>query len=59
MTTYPATGPRILPKGDLADNVARFRRSLRAESVSPNTILANCGALERLADYLSGNGCRP
>ena len=43
----------ILTAGDLADNLGRFRRSLRAENVSPNTILAYCGAVERLAEYLT------
>jgi site-specific recombinase XerD len=42
--------------GDLGDNLARFRRSLRAENRSPNTILAYCGAVERLAEYLIAQG---
>jgi site-specific recombinase XerD len=46
----------ILAAGDLSDNLARFRRSLRAENVSPNTILAYCGAVERLADFLIAEG---
>jgi site-specific recombinase XerC len=46
----------ILSAGDLSDNLARFRRSLRAENVSPNTILAYCGAVERLADFLIAEG---
>ena len=50
------TAARIVPQGDLAHNQARFRRSLRAEKVSPNTILAYCGAVERLADYLTAAG---
>ena len=53
MAVKSTTGPHIVAtSGDLGDNLARFRRSLRAENVSPNTILAYCGAVERLADYL-------
>ena len=46
----------ILAASDLGDNLARFRRSLRAENASPNTILAYCGAVERLADFLTAEG---
>jgi site-specific recombinase XerD len=42
--------------GDLATNVASFRRHLRAENVSPNTVLAYVGAVEQLADYLVAQG---
>jgi site-specific recombinase XerC len=45
----------VATDGDLGDHLARFRRSLRAENVSPNTILAYCGAVERLAEYLTVN----
>jgi site-specific recombinase XerD len=52
-----ANSPSIVPtSGDLGDNLARFRRSLRAENVSPNTILAYCGAVERFVDFLVGAG---
>lgn len=55
MTVKSANSPGIVATGgDLGDNLARFRRSLRAEDVSPNTILAYCGAVERLADFLVG-----
>lgn len=51
-----ANSPRIVATtGDLGDNLARFRRSLRAENVSPNTILAYCGAVDRLVDFLVGS----
>jgi site-specific recombinase XerD len=56
MATSTQSATRIVTQGDLSDNLARFRRSLRAENVSPNTILAYCGAVERLADYLSAQG---
>jgi site-specific recombinase XerD len=46
----------VATAGDLSDHLARFRRSLRAENVSPNTILAYCGAVERLAEYLTAQG---
>ena len=53
MAVENPTATRIVATpGDLADNLARFRRSLRAENVSPNTILAYGGAVERLAEYL-------
>ena len=53
MAVKSANSPRIVATpGDLGDNLARFRRSLRAENVSPNTILAYCGAVERLVDFL-------
>jgi site-specific recombinase XerC len=57
VTAKSANSPRIVATaGDLGDNLARFRRSLRAENVSPNTILAYCGAVERLVDYLVAAG---
>lgn len=53
MAVKSANSPRIVATaGDLGDSPARFRRRLRAENVSPNTILAYCGAAERLAEYL-------
>ena len=48
----------VATTGDLGDNLARFRRSLRAENVSPNTILAYCGAVERLVDFLVASDLR-
>jgi site-specific recombinase XerC len=55
MTGQAAKGEIVSTDGDLGDNLARFRRSLRAENVSPNTILAYCGAVERLADFLTNH----
>ena len=44
MAAKSADSPRIVPTaGDLGDTLARFRRSLRAENVSPNMLLAYCG----------------
>lgn len=57
MAVNKPTARRIVATdGDLGDQLARFRRSLRAENVSPNTILAYCGAVERLAEFLTANG---
>lgn len=56
MVANASPSPGILTAGDLSDNLARFRRSLRAENVSPNTILAYCGAVERLAEFLNAAG---
>jgi hypothetical protein len=46
-----ANSPRIVATArDTGDDLVRFCRSLRAENVSPNTILAYCGADKRLVD---------
>ena len=52
----PTAGAIVATPGDLGDNLARFRRSLRAQNVSPNTVLAYGGAVERLAEYLVAQG---
>jgi len=46
---HDPTAAHPIPTGDLAVNIAAFRRHLRAESVSPNTLLAYVGAVEQLA----------
>jgi site-specific recombinase XerD len=56
MAVKHSTASRIVTAGDLADNRDRFRRSLRAENASPNTITAYTGAVDRLADYLTDKG---
>lgn len=42
--------------GDLAMNVASFRRHLRAQNVSSNTVAAYTSAVEQFADYLVEQG---
>jgi hypothetical protein len=50
-----ANSPGIVAiAGDLGEKLGRFRRSLRTENGSPNTVLAYCGAVERLDDFLVG-----
>jgi hypothetical protein len=57
MTANASTSSRIVATpGDLGDHLARFRRSVRAENVSPNTVIAYVGAVERLAEYLTAQG---
>ena len=53
---HDPTGAHPIPTGDLPVNIAAFRRHLRAENVSPNTVLAYVGAVEQLAGYLAAQG---
>jgi len=53
---HDLTAEHPIPTGDLPVNIAAFRRHLRAENVSPNTVLAYVGAVEQLAGYLSAQG---
>jgi site-specific recombinase XerD len=46
----------IVPTGDLAANVASFRRHLRARNLSPATVRTYLASLDRLAGFLSGQG---
>ena len=48
---HPTTGT-----GDLAMNVTSFRRHLRAQNVSPNTVAAYTSAVEQFADFLFAEG---
>lgn len=46
----------IQTEGDIAVNIGRFRRHLRAENLSPNTETAYTGAAEQFARYLAAQG---
>lgn len=46
----------VVTPGDLGDELASFTRAMRANNVSPNTILAYGGAVRQFAVWLMGNG---
>jgi site-specific recombinase XerD len=50
------TSPDGTAAGDLQTNAASFRRHLRAENISPNTVLTYTSAVALLADYLGSQG---
>lgn len=45
MAVNLAEAPELVTPGDLGDELASFTRSMRAQNVSPNTILAYGGAV--------------
>jgi len=51
MTEYELETP-----GDLGDELAAFNRAMRANNVSPNTILAYGGAVRQFGVWLMGHG---
>lgn len=53
-TTLPAVPP-LVTAGDLADELASFLRSLRAEHVSPNTVYAYGGAVVAFGTFLNAH----
>jgi site-specific recombinase XerD len=46
----------LTPDGALPLSIGSFTRHLRAENVSPNTVLAYVGAVDQLAAYLAAQG---
>lgn len=51
-----ADTPEVVTPGDLGDELASFIRSMRANNVSPNTILAYGGAVRQFAHWLMDTG---
>src|SRR5215210_8782543 len=47
-----ADGPELVTPGDLGDELASFVRAMRANNVSPNTILAYGGAVRQFGQWL-------
>ncbi len=48
--------PEVVTPGDLGDLLASFTRSMRANNVSPNTVLAYGGAVRQFAHWLMDRG---
>lgn len=56
MAVNLSEAPELVTPGDLGDELASFTRSMRAQNVSPNTILAYGGAVRQFGRWLMDNG---
>lgn len=56
MTVNLPDAPELVTPGDLGDELASFTRSMRANNVSPNTILAYGGAVRQFGRWLMDRG---